>query len=85
MNEKARYIRERFPDKIQTMDLLLAEDPEFLDLCEDHDACVDALQHWSTSKAPEAESRVNEYLTLIGELRNEISQILASSKHQRLY
>ncbi len=72
----ARHIRERFPDKKHGIDLLIAEDPEFLTLCEDHDACVDALQYWVKSKDPEAEIRVNEYRILVQELQQEISQTL---------
>ena len=76
MNDKKPYIRERFPDKKHTLDLLTAEDPEFLTLCEDHDACVDALQYWVKSKAPEAKTRVHEYRALVRELQEEITQIL---------
>ncbi len=59
VNDKTRHIRERFPYKKQSIDLLMAEDPEFLTLCEDYDACINALRYWSKSKAPEAETRVN--------------------------
>ena len=84
MIKKARHIRERFPDKAHTIDLLMAEDPEFLTLCEDHDACVDALRYWTNSKAPEAETRVAEYRTLVRELREEITQALKALKPRRL-
>ena len=84
MNDKARHIRERFPDKKHSIDLLMAEDPEFLDLCEDHDACVDALRYWAKSKEPEAETRVNEYRTLVRELQEEITQALAALEPRRL-
>ncbi len=56
----------------------MAKDPEFLDLCEDHDACVDALRYWAKSEKPEAETRVNEYRTLVRELQEEITQALAA-------
>ena len=78
MNEKAHHIRERFPDKSHIIDLLMAEDSEFLALCEDYDACVYALRYWAKSKAPEAETRVNEYRTLIEELEEEITQVLVA-------
>ena len=71
-----RHIRERFPDKTHTIDLLVAKDPEFFDLCEDHDVCVDALRYWAKSKEPEAETRVNEYRALVRELQEEITQAL---------
>ena len=78
MNEKAHHIRERFPDKSHIIDLLMAEDSEFLTLCEDYDVCVYALRYWAKSKAPEAETRVNEYRTLIEELEEEITQVLVT-------
>ena len=78
MNDKARHIRERFPEKKHAIDLLMAENPEFIDLCEDHDACVDALRYWANSKSLEAETRVIEYHTLIEQLEEEIFQYLHS-------
>jgi hypothetical protein len=62
----------------------MAEDPEFVTLCEDFDACVNALWHWTESKAPEAEARVNEYSTIIKELEEEITQALVSVQSGRL-
>jgi hypothetical protein len=76
MNDKARHIRERFSDKKHSLDLLMAEDPEFLALCEDYDACVNALRYWAESKDPEAETRVNEYRVLVRDLEEEITQFL---------
>ena len=54
----------------------MAEDPEFLDLCEDYEACVNASLYWADSNTPEAKTRVNEYRTLIEELETEILQAL---------
>jgi len=76
MNDKTRHIRERFPDKCPIIDLLMAEDPEFVALSEDYDICVTALRYWAGSDTPESESRVIEYHTLIKELEGEISQYL---------
>ena len=56
----------------------MAEDPEFPDLCEDYDACVDALRYWAKSEKPEAETRVNEYHALVRELEEEITQVLVA-------
>jgi uncharacterized protein YdcH (DUF465 family) len=83
VNEKARHIRERFPGKKNDIDLLMAEDPEFFTLCEDHNACVDALRFWAKSKEPVAETRVNEYRTLVRELRKEIVQALEALDSRR--
>jgi hypothetical protein len=80
----AYHIRECFPDKKHTIDLLMAKDPEFLTLCEDYDACVDALRYWAKSKQPEAEIRVNEYRILVRELQQEISQALLAMESGRL-
>ena len=74
MHDKARHIRKRFPNKNNIIDLLMAEDPEFLDLCEDYEACVNALRYWAESNAPEAKTRDNEYRTLIKELEEEITE-----------
>jgi hypothetical protein len=80
----ARHIRERFPDKKHTIDLLMAKDPEFLTLCEDYDACVDALRYWAKSKQPEAETRVDEYHILVRELQQEITQALLAMEPRGL-
>ena len=76
MNDKARHIRERFPDEKQRIDFLMAKDSEFPALSEDYDICVTALRYWAGSDAPESESRVIEYHTLIKELEGEVSQYL---------
>ena len=76
MNDKARNIRERFPDKNRSIDLLIAEDPEFLTMSEDYDVCVNALRYWTKSKEPEAKTRINEYRTLVRDLEEEIAQAL---------
>ncbi len=83
MNDKVRHIRERFSDKKHSLDLLMAEDPEFLALCEDYDACVDALRYWAKSRVPEANARVNEYRTLVRELEEEVIQFLVALEPRR--
>ena len=72
MYNKLHHIRGRFPDQKHIIGRLMAEDPDFLSLCEDHDTCVNALQYWAKSKVPEAEIRVNEYRNLIQELEEEM-------------
>ena len=61
----------------------MAQNAEFLDLCEDHDACVDALRYWAKSEKPEAETRVDEYRTLVRELQEEITQALLAMEPRR--
>jgi hypothetical protein len=80
VNDIARYIRERFPDKKQSIDRLMAEDPGFLSLCDDYDVCVNALLYWSKSGEPEAEIRVNEYHTIARELEEEVVEALIAQK-----
>ena len=58
----------------------MAENPEFRAICEDYGDCVHALQFWGQSTAPEAETRVNEYRTLVEELEKEIVEALGSRK-----
>ena len=84
MKDPVPHIRERFPDKKHRIDLLMAEDSEFPARSEDYDTCVTALWYWAGSSAPEAETRVIEYHTLIKELEEEISQFLAAPKPGRL-
>jgi hypothetical protein len=79
VDDKTQHIRERFPDKKQNIDLLMAEDPEFLALCEDYNICVNALQYWTQSQESEAKIRVNEYRTLIREFEDEIAQALSTA------
>jgi hypothetical protein len=76
VDDKTRHIRERFPDKKHSLDLLMAEDSEFLAMCEDYDGCVNALRYWTESKEPEAKTRVNEYRALVQDLEEEIAQAL---------
>jgi len=84
VDDKTRHIREQFSDKKPSIDLLMAEDPEFLALCEDYDACVDALRYWAKSEAPEAKTRVNEYRALVRDLEEEVTQFLAALEPRRL-
>jgi hypothetical protein len=74
VENRAHYIQERFPDKKHQINRLIAENSEFLALSEDYDICVWALRYWAGSTAPEAETRVVEYHTLIKELEGEICQ-----------
>ena len=62
----------------------MTKDPEFFDLCQDHDACVDALRYWARSEKPEADTRVQDFHTLVRELQEEITQALAALEPRRL-
>ena len=78
VNNMKHHVRGRFPNQKDRIDLLMAQDSEFLGLSEDYDTCVNALRYWARSNAPEAENRVIDYHTLIEELEEEISQLLAT-------
>ena len=84
MNNEMYHIRKRSPEKSKTIDLLMAEDPEFRAICEDYDDCFHAWQYWVQSTKPEAETRVNEYRTLIKELENEIVEALVAVNSRQL-
>jgi hypothetical protein len=84
MNDKPRHILEKFREDSHTIAHLIEEDGEFHALCEDYEVCVEALRYWAKSKEPEAETRVNEYRTLIKELEEEITQALAALEPRRL-
>ena len=72
MNAKKQHILAHFPKQCQQLTRLMADDPEFAAMCEDYDACVDALNYWGQSSAPEAQTRVEEYRTLVSEIEAEI-------------
>ena len=76
MGDRTRHIRERFPDQKDRIDHLVAQDPEFLSVCEDYAACVDALNYWSNSKTAEAEIRVKEYRHICRELEDEVTEVI---------
>jgi len=78
MKENNHSILERFPKKIHTLTLLMAADPEFLNICEDYEACVKAMRYWARSKEPEAAARINEYNALVRELEEEIIRLVAA-------
>jgi hypothetical protein len=71
------------PDQKVSIDRLAGQDSEFLALCDDYDACVDALQYWGNSEEPGAETRAGEYRDLIGTLFEEITQILENYTKRR--
>ena len=55
----------------------MAENPEFRALCEDYGDCIRARQFWGQSTASEAETRVNEYRTLVEELEKKSQRAYA--------
>ena len=82
MKNKLLHIRERFPDSIQLIGRLAAENPDFSDLCDDYNDCVRVLHHWASSEDPEAGSKFDEYLTIVHDLEEEIRQILSINSQE---
>ena len=83
MVDITRHIREQLQGQKDSIDLLVAEDREFLAMCDDYDACIDALHYWASSEEPGAKARVGEYRNLIGALCEEITQILEKYMRRR--
>ena len=61
-----RHIREELLSQKDSIDRLAGEDGEFAAVCEDFDACVDALHFWASSEEPGAKTRAGEYRDLSG-------------------
>ena len=80
MNFGTCHIIERFPDQKYSIDQLMAKDPEFLSLCEDYDACINAVQYWSQSKEPEAAIMIDEFRNIAQELEEEVVEVLITMK-----
>lgn len=76
MKKKPHHILQRFPERADDLLMLLANNPDFQDLCDDYDVCVQAKQYWGRSTEPEAGERVAEYHTIALELEEEIVQKL---------
>ena len=62
----------------------MAIDSEFLSLCDDYDACINAIQHWTESKEPEAEIMIDEFRDIARELEEEVIEALITQKTRSL-
>ena len=80
MNSETYHIRERFIDKKYSIEQLMAKDPEFRSLCDDYDACINAIQYWSQSNEPEAATMIDEFRNIAQELEEEIVGALITMK-----
>ena len=77
---KHSAILDRFPEKSEIIISLMARNAEFLGMCEDLEACMNALRYWSQSNEPNAENRIREYCDLVRQLEEEILQAVAEQK-----
>ena len=82
LHSEKRHIRERFADQKYSIDRLMARDPEFISLCDDYDACINALQYWAQSKDPEAGTMVDEFRDIARELEEEVIEALIALKRR---
>jgi uncharacterized protein YdcH (DUF465 family) len=80
----AHHIRKRFPDQKFSIDQLIAKDSEFLCLCDEYDACINAIQYWTQSKEPEAEIMIDEFRNIAWELEEEVIEALITQKTRSL-
>ena len=80
----AHHIRKRFPDQKFSIDQLMAKDSDFLSLCDDYDACINALQYWTKIKGPEAEIMIDEFSSIARELEEEVIEALIALKTRSL-
>ena len=80
----AHHIRKRFSDQKYSVDQLMTKDSEFLSLCDDYDACINALQYWTKSKEPEAENMIDEFRNIVRELEEEVIEALITQKSRSL-
>ena len=82
MKDENYSILHRFPEKRHIIESLMAEDSEYVAICEDYQDCVKALQYWARSKELEAQTRVIEYRDLIQGLEDEITHALTEGESQ---
>ncbi len=79
MAEIELYLRDRLPQQKDNINIIAEKDKEFHVMCDDYDACIDALRYWSRSEKPEAGMRMSEYRELIVTLYDEINRILGKT------
>jgi len=58
----------------------MAKDPEFLSVCDDYDACINAIQYWRQSNEPEAAIMIDEFRNIAQELEEEVVEALITMK-----
>ena len=77
MTKKSVYTRKRFKEQEKALLLLMQRDPEFLELCEDYELCMNATDYWSGKEEQGAREKANEFRTIATDLEMEISIKLA--------
>ena len=74
----------RFPEARTTLERLFLESSSFQSLCDDYRDCLRALRHWEQSASRDAPALAKSYAELLGELEQEIRQLLEESQILRV-
>ena len=81
---KLQPVMDLFPGKKATLQRLFQESSSFQSLCGDFRDCLAALRHWEQSASEEAPALAKSYAELLGELEQEIRQLLEESQILRV-
>ena len=71
----------RFPEYVDDVRRLFANNEEFLSLCEDYQVCSEALRYWDQADTKEAPERCQEYASLLAELEEEVRRIIGAERN----
>ena len=73
----------KIPDKFSKsqpiIERLYKDDEKFREIYKDYQTYLDALQFWEQSSSDDAPAHRSEYTELVGELEEELTQILNKS------
>ena len=69
-------IPEKFSKVQYTIEKLYKGDDSFRSIYKDYQTYLDALQFWEQSSSDDAAARRSEYTQLVGELEEELMQII---------
>jgi uncharacterized damage-inducible protein DinB len=70
-NELLSILQSHFPTVGDTIVHRLEKDPIFIEISENYQDCLNALQYWRRSNAPDTQARIREYQTISKELEQE--------------
>ena len=73
-------IPKKFSEVRHIIEKLYKGDDTFRSIYEDYQTYLDALQFWEQSSSDDAAARRSEYTQLVGELEEELKQILNKSE-----
>jgi len=73
-------IPEKFSEVRQIIEKLYKGDDTFRSIYKDYQTYLDALEFWEQSSSNDAAARRSEYTQLLGELEEELTQILNKSE-----